>query len=62
MEQHYVGVNYLFNGHDAKFMLGYEMNKLTNDNAALEQQTRMDSVLAFNSFSNSQSLITEPKS
>ena len=21
-----IGVNYLFNGHDAKFMLGYEMN------------------------------------
>ena len=29
LEQHYVGVNYLFNGHDAKFMLGYEMNNLT---------------------------------
>ena len=35
VEQNYLGVNYLFNGHDAKFMLGYEMNKLTNDNAAL---------------------------
>ena len=31
MEQHYVGVNYLFNGHDAKFMLGYEMNELDED-------------------------------
>ena len=35
VEQNYLGVNYLFNGHDAKFMLGYEMNKLTNDNALL---------------------------
>ena len=26
-EQHYLGVNYLFNGHDAKLMLGYEMNE-----------------------------------
>ena len=31
LEQHYVGVNYLFNGHDAKFMLGYEMNELDED-------------------------------
>jgi phosphate-selective porin OprO and OprP len=28
IDQHYFGVNYLFNGHDAKFMLGYEMNQL----------------------------------
>ena len=27
-EQHYFGINYLFNGHDIKFMLGYEMNEL----------------------------------
>jgi len=27
-EQHYFGVNYLFNGHDIKFMLGYEMNDI----------------------------------
>ena len=26
-EQHYLGVNYLFNRHDAKLMLGYEMNE-----------------------------------
>jgi len=26
-EQHYLGVNYLFNGHAAKLMLGYEMNE-----------------------------------
>ena len=26
-EQHYLGVNYLFRGHDAKLMLGYEMNE-----------------------------------
>ena len=31
LDQHYFGVNYLFNGHDAKFMLGYEMNELTED-------------------------------
>ena len=29
-DQHYLGVNYLFNGHDIKFMLGYEMNDLTD--------------------------------
>jgi len=28
LDQHYFGVNYLFNGHDAKLMLGYEMNEL----------------------------------
>ena len=28
IDQHYIGVNYLFNGHDAKLMLGYEMNDL----------------------------------
>ena len=27
-EQHYFGINYLFNGHDIKFMLGYEMNDI----------------------------------
>jgi len=27
-EQHYFGINYLFDGHDIKFMLGYEMNEL----------------------------------
>ena len=26
--QHYFGVNYLFDGHDAKLMVGYEMNEL----------------------------------
>jgi hypothetical protein len=24
-------LNYLFNGHDAKFMLGYEMNEITDE-------------------------------
>jgi len=28
MDQHYIGVNYLFQGHDAKLMLGYEINEL----------------------------------
>jgi phosphate-selective porin len=27
-EQHYLGLNYLIDGHDIKFMLGYEMNEL----------------------------------
>ena len=27
-DQHYIGINYLFDGHDIKFMLGYEMNEL----------------------------------
>ena len=27
-DQHYFGINYLFDGHDIKFMLGYEMNEL----------------------------------
>ena len=35
VEQNYIGVNYLFNGHDAKFMLGYEMNKITDETVAL---------------------------
>ena len=30
LSQNYFGVNYLFNGHDAKLMLGYEMNELTD--------------------------------
>jgi len=28
LDQHYFGVNYLFNGHDAKLMVGYELNDL----------------------------------
>ena len=32
-DQHYLGINYLFNGHDAKFMLGYEMNDLKDATA-----------------------------
>ena len=28
MDQHYIGVNYLFQGHDTKLMLGYEINDL----------------------------------
>jgi phosphate-selective porin OprO/OprP len=31
VDQNYFGVNYLFNGHDAKFMLGYEMNEITDE-------------------------------
>jgi len=27
-DQHYIGINYLFDGHDIKLMLGYEMNEL----------------------------------
>jgi len=30
LSQNYFGVNYLFKGHDAKLMLGYEMNELTD--------------------------------
>jgi len=37
IDQHYFGINYLFNGHDAKLMLGYEMNDLTNDGAKAEE-------------------------
>ena len=33
LNQHYVGVNYLFNGHDAKLMVGYEINELEEDGA-----------------------------
>jgi phosphate-selective porin OprO and OprP len=28
MDQHYFGINYLFQGHDTKLMLGYEINEL----------------------------------
>ena len=28
MDQHYIGLNYLFQGHDTKLMLGYEINEL----------------------------------
>jgi phosphate-selective porin len=31
LNQNYVGVNYLFNGHDAKLMLGYEFNEAIDD-------------------------------
>jgi phosphate-selective porin OprO/OprP len=34
LDQHYFGVNYLFNGHDAKLMLGYEMNELRDTSSA----------------------------
>ena len=30
LDQHYFGVNYQFQGHDAKLMLGYESNKATD--------------------------------
>ena len=30
VDQHYFGINYLFNGHDAKIMLGYEMNDISD--------------------------------
>ena len=36
-EQHYIGVNYLINGHDLKFMLGYEMNELMEPGQADEE-------------------------
>jgi phosphate-selective porin OprO/OprP len=39
LDQHYFGVNYLFNGHDAKLMVGYEMNEL---NEATQGQADMD--------------------
>ena len=31
LNQNYVGVNYLFNGHDAKLLLGYEFNEAIDD-------------------------------
>jgi phosphate-selective porin OprO/OprP len=34
LDQHYFGVNYLFNGHDTKLMLGYEMNELRDTSSA----------------------------
>jgi phosphate-selective porin len=36
-EQHYLGFNYLINGHDIKFMLGYEMNELMEPGQANEE-------------------------
>jgi phosphate-selective porin OprO/OprP len=33
LDQHYIGLNYLFNGHDAKLMLGYEMNDMVDSDA-----------------------------
>jgi len=38
IDQHYFGVNYLFNGHDAKLMLGYEMNDLTDTNGLKNEE------------------------
>jgi phosphate-selective porin OprO/OprP len=37
VDQHYFGVNYLFNGHDAKLMVGYEMNDLTENGLKVEE-------------------------
>ena len=37
VDQHYFGINYLFNGHDAKLMLGYEMNDLTENGLKVEE-------------------------
>jgi phosphate-selective porin OprO/OprP len=37
VDQHYFGVNYQFKGHDAKLMLGYEMNDLTDGGAKVEE-------------------------
>ena len=34
VNQHYFGINYLFNGHDAKLMLGYEMNELVDSGSS----------------------------
>jgi phosphate-selective porin OprO/OprP len=36
-EQHYFGINYLFNGHDIKFMLGYEMNDIIDGGATEDE-------------------------
>lgn len=36
-EQHYIGINYLIDGHDLKFMLGYEMNELMEPGQADEE-------------------------
>ena len=37
LDQHYFGINYLFNGHDAKLMLGYELNDLNEDGLTVEE-------------------------
>jgi phosphate-selective porin OprO and OprP len=36
VDQHYVGLNYLFNGRDAQIMLGYEMNDLFDKSVTTE--------------------------
>ena len=36
LDQHYFGVNYLFNGHDAKVMVGYEMNEATDNRETIQ--------------------------
>ena len=36
LNQHYFGVNYLFDGHDAKLMVGYEMNELNEGTASAD--------------------------
>ena len=62
VDQHYIGVNYLFNGHDAKLMLGYEMNDLTmkmETKLGTGDQVLTVSVPAFNSYSKLKDLITE---
>ena len=37
LDQHYIGLNYLFNGHDAKFMLGYELNDLIEGGTKIDE-------------------------
>ena len=37
IEQHYIGVNYLFNGHDAKLMVGYELNDIIQDGVTVDE-------------------------
>ena len=36
VDQHYIGLNYLFNGRDAQIMLGYEMNDLFDKSVTTE--------------------------
>ena len=37
LDQHYLGVNYLFNGHDAKLMVGYEINDLIESGKSIDE-------------------------
>jgi hypothetical protein len=50
-DQHYFGINYLFDGHDIKFMLGYEMNELKDTEENGGHKISMVSEHASNFFS-----------